>query len=60
MHWLIDLVVELVASLPSWKSRHVDRSVVGESRLDRGARRIGIALLVGLVLLVGGWLYFRR
>lgn len=60
MHWIIDLLVELITAVVPWDSRNVDRSVVGESRMDRNARRIGIALLVVIVLVSGAWLYLRR
>jgi hypothetical protein len=59
MHWLADLLIELITLFVPWNSKHADRSKVGESPMDRNARQIGIALLVILALLAGGWLYLR-
>jgi hypothetical protein len=60
MHWLAELLGELLSLFAPWSSSHVNRSRVGESRFDRDARRIGIALLVVAGLLIGGCLYLRQ
>lgn len=39
MHWLIDLLLEVVTWIGFHPTRS-DRSVVGESELDRSARRL--------------------
>jgi hypothetical protein len=59
VHWLVDLFLELLSLIAPGRSPSSDRSVVGESRMDRNARRFGILLLVILALVIGGWLYLR-
>lgn len=58
MGWLLDLLLDLVLYfIPSAQDR---RSTMGESRLDRQARIIGLVLLL-VVLLVGvGIWWFTR
>lgn len=54
MHWLLNLVVDILCVLPWWDRGDRHRSVMGESRLDKQTRWIEWTLffVVGLGLLL--------
>lgn len=56
MHWLLDLVLDILCLLPWWDRDGRHRSVLGESRIDRQTRWIEWALLflvgLGILLLI--------
>lgn len=54
MSWFSELLGVLFDLLwPGSTSTREDRSIVGESPWDRDAKRFGIQLLLGLVLIAG-------
>jgi hypothetical protein len=56
MHWLLDLVLDILCLLPWWDRDGRHRSMLGESRIDRQTRWIEWALLflvgLGILLLI--------
>jgi len=60
MHLFFYLLLEAVLSFLGWPSRrHEDRSIVGESRLDRESHWFG-RLVVLVVLAIAVWAYYFR
>lgn len=53
MSFLIDLLLDLIGWCFPWFNKREDRSIVGESRLDREGRWFGWILLILLVLGLG-------
>lgn len=56
MQWLFEIFIDLLHLLIPWVDRHTDRSVVGESRMDRQARII--AWMVICIVVGGALTYF--
>ncbi len=62
MHILLEILLGIVESLFPWTSKHDDRSVVGESELDRSAQRFKIYVIFVILVVamaVGAWIYLR-
>jgi hypothetical protein len=58
-----EIIFDLITTFIPWPSKHEDRSIVGESDLDRRSRKIAIiSLSVFLILAVavGAWPYFYK
>jgi hypothetical protein len=63
MSALLEILFDVITTLIPWRSSHEDRSIVGESDLDRSARNAIILFAsIGMViaLAIGVWLYFRK
>ncbi len=63
MNALLEIIVDLILTLSPWRSGHEDRSIVGESDLDRRARKLLIGVIatsIALALAIGAWIYFRK
>jgi len=56
MHWLLELILDLIHLIFPWGHRHTDRSFVGESRMDRQARII--AWVVISVIVTGALTFY--
>ena len=63
MNVFFEIILDLITTFLPWSSKHEDRSIVGESDLDRRSRKIAIILLSAFLILaaaVGTWLYFHK
>ena len=64
MSWLAEILFELLSWLIRWPGHWGDsRSAVGESDLDRQARRLWIwciAVVLAIAAAIGLWLHFRH
>ena len=56
MHWLPELILDLIHLIFPWGHRHTNCSLVGESRMDRQARLI--AWVVISVIVTGALTFY--
>jgi len=54
MHWLLDLLLDVILAFIPWETHGKDRSVMGESRMDKQSRWITwtVLLLISLGLIL--------
>jgi len=60
MHWLFDLIVDLLLWLLPWSPRREDRSTVGESRMDREARLIALGIIALIAVGVVAYTLWKK
>ncbi len=60
MNFLLDILMEIIGRLLPGQRNHDDRSIVGESKMDRSARLWTIVGLIVLVLIGASvWAWWR-
>jgi hypothetical protein len=63
MNILLEIIFDIISLfIPSFHN-HNDRSITGESDLDRSARRFKITIISIIVILgfvIGAWTYFKK